>query len=86
MEVANTLAYLDTATITAVKSFIVQAPSGNFTNILQAAFSYERFRTAFMCLQFGFVIFWQKDFGAKAAYIMLVKLTPGGTMGPSREH
>ncbi len=31
---------------------------------------------AFMCLQFGFVIFWQKDFGAKAAHKMLVKLTP----------
>ena len=31
-----------------------------------------------MCLQFGFVIFWQKDFGAKAAHKMLVKLTPGG--------
>jgi hypothetical protein len=24
-----------------------------------------------------FVIFWQKDFGAKAAHKMLVKLTPG---------
>ena len=34
------------------------------------------FCTAFMCLQFGFVIFWQKDFGAKAAHKMLVKLTP----------
>jgi hypothetical protein len=33
---------------------------------------------AFKCLQFGFVIFWQKDFGAKAAHKMLVKLTPGG--------
>jgi hypothetical protein len=32
--------------------------------------------TAFKCLQFGFVIFWQKDFGAKAAHKMLVKLTP----------
>jgi len=32
---------------------------------------------AFMCLQFGFVIFWQKDFGTKAAHNMLVKLTPG---------
>ncbi len=31
----------------------------------------------FMCQQFGFVIFWQKDFGAKAAHKMLVKLTPG---------
>jgi hypothetical protein len=31
-----------------------------------------------MCLQFGFVIFWQKDFGTKAAHKMMVKLTPGG--------
>jgi hypothetical protein len=31
-----------------------------------------------MYLKFGFVIFWQKDFGAKAAHKMLVKLTPGG--------
>jgi len=30
-----------------------------------------------MCLKFGFVIFRQKDFGAKAAHKMLVKLTPG---------
>jgi hypothetical protein len=30
MEVANTLAYYDMATITVIKSFIVQAP-GNFT-------------------------------------------------------
>jgi hypothetical protein len=36
-----------------------------------------------MCLQFGFVIFWQKVFGTKAAHKMLVKLTPGGTMGTS---
>jgi hypothetical protein len=35
------------------------------------------FCATFMCLQFGFVIFWQKDFGAKAAHKMLVKLTPG---------
>jgi hypothetical protein len=34
--------------------------------------------TAFKCLQLGFVIFWRKDFGAKAAHKMLVKLTPGG--------
>jgi hypothetical protein len=31
------------------------------------------FCTAFMCLQFGFVNFWQKDFAAKAAHKMLVK-------------
>jgi hypothetical protein len=36
------------------------------------------FCTAFMCLHFGFVIFWQKDFDTKAAHKMLVKLTPGG--------
>ena len=33
--------------------------------------------TAFKRLQFGFVIFWRKDFGTKAAHKMLVKLTPG---------
>jgi len=32
-----------------------------------------------MCLQFGFVILWQKAFGAKDALKMLVKLTPGGS-------
>jgi branched-subunit amino acid transport protein len=32
------------------------------------------FCTAFMCLQFWFVVFWRKDFGAKAADKMLVKL------------
>jgi hypothetical protein len=37
------------------------------------------FCAAFMCLQFGFVIFWRKDFGTKAAHKMLVKLTPGGS-------
>jgi hypothetical protein len=31
------------------------------------------FCTAFMCLQFGFVIFWQKDFCTKAAHKMLVQ-------------
>ncbi len=35
------------------------------------------FCAAFMCLQFGFVIFGRKDFGAKAAHKMLVKLTLG---------
>jgi hypothetical protein len=49
--------------------------------ILSAAFLYESFCAAFMCLQFGFVIFWQKDFGAKSAHKMLVKLKPGISMG-----
>jgi hypothetical protein len=33
-----------------------------------------------MCLQFGFVIFRRKDFGAKAVIKMLVKLTPAETL------
>ena len=36
MEVANTLAYYDTATITAVKSFIVQAPGANVIKLFTA--------------------------------------------------
>jgi hypothetical protein len=40
-------------------------------------FCMEVFCAAFMSLQFGFVTFWQKDFGAKAAHKMLMKLTPG---------
>jgi hypothetical protein len=44
-----------------------------------SAFSYKKILCCiFMCLKYGFVIFWQKDFGAKAAHKMLVKLTPGG--------
>jgi hypothetical protein len=39
------------------------------------------FGIAFMRSQFGFVIFWQKDFGAKAAHKIVVKLTSGGTGG-----
>ncbi len=39
-------------------------------------FRMKVFCEAFMCLQFGFVIFWLKDFGAKAAHEILVKLTP----------
>jgi hypothetical protein len=39
------------------------------------------FCATFMCFQFGFVILWQKDFGAKAAHKMWVKLTPGSSMG-----
>ncbi len=49
-------------------------PGVNFTNILRAAFSYKSFFcAAFMCLQFGFVNFRQKDFGTKAAHKKLGK-------------
>jgi hypothetical protein len=40
------------------------------------------FCAAFMCLKFGFVIFWRKDFVAKGTHKMLVKLTPGGSIAP----
>ncbi len=33
--------------------------------------------TAFLQLHFGFVIFWCKNIGAKVAYKILIKLTPG---------
>ncbi len=35
------------------------------------------FCTAFLDLQFNFVIFWQKNIGAKAAHKVLVKMTKG---------
>jgi hypothetical protein len=38
------------------------------------------FFEAFICLQFGFLIFWQKDFSTKAAHKMLVKLAPGANV------
>jgi len=38
-------------------------------------FCTEVFWAAFLLLQFGFVIFWQKSIGTKAARKMLVKLT-----------
>jgi hypothetical protein len=40
-------------------------------------FHTKAFCAAFMCLQFELLIFWPKDFGAKAAHKLLVKLTPG---------
>ncbi len=43
------------------------------------------FCVAFICLQFEFVFFWRKDFGAKAALKMLVKLTPGNRAGERME-
>jgi hypothetical protein len=43
---------------------------------MSSLFVQKFFCAALMCLQFGFVNFWQKDFGAKAAHKMLVKLAP----------
>ncbi len=47
----------------------------NFTNIGEIDSHAKVLNTAFKCLQFGFVIFCRKDFVAKAAHKMLVKLT-----------
>jgi hypothetical protein len=54
-----------------------ETSSVNFTNILQAAFSYKSFLCSFYVLTSWVFIFCRKDFGAKAAHKMLVKLTPG---------
>ena len=43
------------------------------TNILRAAFCIEVFFEAFMCSQFGFVIFCRKEISAKAARKMFIK-------------
>ncbi len=77
----------------ATKSFCQKITTPNFKHIKAAQralvwlpispiFYEQLFHTkvlyaAFMCLQFGSLIFWRKDFGAKAAHKMLVKLTPG---------
>ena len=49
-------------------------PWVNFTNILRAAFSYERVVSSFFVLTFRFVIFRRKEIAARK---MLVKLTLG---------
>jgi len=44
------------------------------------------FCAAFLYLQFGFVIFWHKNIGAKAARKMLVKLTTGHLVSSTFSH
>jgi len=39
------------------------------------------FCTAFLCLQFGFIIFWRKNIGKKAACKRLVKYVTEGVLG-----
>ncbi len=46
----------------------------------------KAFCAAFMCLQFGFVTFWLKDFGTKDAHKMLVKLTTEWQNGKNLPH
>jgi len=52
-------------------------PGVNFINILFEPFCTKGLCTAFLYLQFGFVIFWPKNIGAKATPKMLIKLTTG---------
>jgi hypothetical protein len=49
----------------------------NFTNIFQAAFSYESFLCSFYVLTIWVCNFLAKGFWQKTAHKMLVKLTPG---------
>jgi len=58
----------------------------NFTNILRAAFFTKVFCAAFLYLQFGYVIFWLKNVGAKAVHKMLVKLTTDSSTWRSVRH
>ncbi len=56
-------------------------PWCKFHQYFKSSFLVQKFFcAAFMCLKFVFVIFWQKDFGAKAALKMLVKLTLGANL------
>jgi len=54
-------------------------PGVNFINILHWNFLYKIVLWRFSLLQFGFVVFWHKNIGAKAARKMLMKLTTGHT-------
>jgi len=57
------------------KEFLDDQSCVNFINILCPPFWTKVLCTAFLQLQFGFVIFWQKNIGAKAACKLLMKLT-----------
>jgi len=60
---------------TARKTLVKSTPGVNLTDNLQAAFSYKSVLEAFLYLQFGFLMFWQKNIGSKTARKMLAKLT-----------
>jgi len=49
----------------------------NFINILLETFLYQNVLCSFSLVSLGFVIFWCKNFGAKAARKMWMKLTTG---------
>ena len=63
-----------TATATAATTQLQGSISSTFYEHL---FCTKMLFAAFMCLQPGFVIFWQKEISAKAACKMLVILTTG---------
>jgi len=53
-------------------------PGVYFTNILRASFlKTEVFYTALMCLQFGRVIFWQKDISKNRCRLKSTLAVPG---------
>jgi len=60
------------------KKFYNIGPRCQFHQYFMSSFFVRKiYGAAFTCFQFGFAIYWQNDFGAKAAHKMLVKLTPG---------
>ena len=52
-------------------------PGVNFTNILRGAFSHESVLHTFFAYSLGFVTFWPKEIGAKAARKLLMNLPTG---------
>jgi len=59
------------------KHVMKSTPGVNFMSILLSPFSYKRFCKAFLYLILALKFYWQKIIGAKAAWKMLMKLTPG---------
>ncbi len=58
-----------------LSSYSVLIALVNFIIILYEAFSMKVLFAAFLCLQFVFILFWQKERGKKAGCKMFVKLT-----------
>ncbi len=70
--------HLTTSRDGAVRFYIFCGPTRcQFHQYYISSFFVQMFFYTAFSSQFGFVIFWWKDFGAKATHKMLVKLTPG---------
>ncbi len=54
-----------------------RAPESISSTFYSSLFCAKVLCAAFLLLQFGFLIFWRQNIGAKAACKMLMRLTPG---------